>query len=68
MSSDQELFGGVINESGTITLSTGLGDNINLNFMADLSDDEERHEVGVKWWNDVVLSHNQTWGGKQCAE
>lgn len=47
-SSDQERLGGGINEaSGTITLSTGLGDNINLNLMADLSDDDEGHEVGL---------------------
>jgi len=42
---DHEHFGGGINDaSGTITLSTRLGDNINLNFMADLSGDEEGHE------------------------
>ena len=42
LSLDQEKFGrGVNDASGTITLSTGLGDNINLNFMTDLSDDEE---------------------------
>ena len=41
-SSDQEKLGqGVNDESGTLTLSTGLGDNINLNFMSGLSDDEE---------------------------
>ncbi|PFX32468.1 Centrosomal protein of 164 kDa [Stylophora pistillata] len=41
-STDQEKFGrGVGDGSGTITLSTGLGDNINLNFMNDLSEDEE---------------------------
>lgn len=41
-SSDQEkLSRGVNDASGTLTLSTGLGDNINLNFMAGLSDDEE---------------------------
>ena len=39
---DQEKVGrGVNDASGSITLSTGLGDNINLNFMPDLSDDEE---------------------------
>jgi len=41
-SSDQEKLGrGVNDASGTLTLSTGLGDNINLNFMSGLSDDEE---------------------------
>lgn len=41
-SSDQEkLSRGVNDASGTLTLSTGLGDNINLNFMTGLSDDEE---------------------------
>lgn len=41
-SSDQEkLRRGVNDASGTLTLSTGLGDNINLNFMSGLSDDEE---------------------------
>ena len=48
ISSDLERHGGghrVIEESGTITLSTGLGDNINLNLMAGLSDDEEEHKV-----------------------
>ena len=40
--SDQEkLSRGVNDASGTLTLSTGLGDNINLNFMTGLSDDEE---------------------------
>lgn len=42
LSSDKDKHGGGIREeSGTITLSTGLGDNINLNFMTGLSDDEE---------------------------
>ena len=27
--------------TGSLTLSTGLGENINLNLMADLSEDEE---------------------------
>ena len=41
-SSEQEKLGHGINDaSGTLTLSTGLGDNINLNFMSGLSDDEE---------------------------
>ena len=41
-SSDQEKFGqGVNDASGTLTLSTGLGDNVNLNFMSGLSDDED---------------------------
>lgn len=45
LSSDKDRFGRGINEgSGTITLSTGLGDNINLNFMTGLSDDEEGQE------------------------
>lgn len=39
---DQEkLSRGVNDASGTLTLSTGLGDNINLNFMSGLSDDED---------------------------
>ena len=46
LSSDKDRFGRGINEgSGTITLSTGLGDNINLNFMTGFSDDEEGQEV-----------------------
>lgn len=41
LSSDKDKHGGGIKEeSGTITLSTGLGDNIN-HFMTGLSDDEE---------------------------
>ena len=49
LSLDKEKVGGGINDgSGTITLSTGLGDNINLNFMADLSDDDEGHEVSLR--------------------
>lgn len=46
-SSDKERFGGGLNDAtGTITLSSGLGDNINLNFMPDFSDDDEKgHEV-----------------------
>ena len=48
LSLDKEKVGGGINDrSGTVTLSTGLGDNVNLNFMADLSDDDEGHEVGL---------------------
>lgn len=41
MSEQEKLGHGVNDASGTITLSTGLGDNINLNFMTGLSDDEE---------------------------
>lgn len=46
-SSDKERFGGGLNDAtGTITLSTGLGENINLNLMPDFSDDDEKgHEV-----------------------
>lgn len=42
-SSDKERVGGGLNgATGTITLSTGLGDNINLNFLSDFSDDDEK--------------------------
>lgn len=42
LSSDKDKHGGGIKEErGTITLSSGLADNSNLNFMTGLSDDEE---------------------------
>ena len=43
--SDKERVGGpgLNGATGTITLSTGLGDNINLNLnMPDFSDDDEK--------------------------
>ena len=39
---EQERLGGAVeNGSGTVTLNTGLGDNVNLNLMPDISDDDD---------------------------